>query len=62
MSGIETVFLGFVVAAFAVFGLLLFTLERTDRAKVGYLSGPKPLDETQGSRMPANDAEYRQAA
>lgn len=62
MSGIEMVFLGFVLAAFAMFGLLLFTLERIDRAKAGYLSGPKPLDRHAPSSVPANDAEHRQAA
>ncbi len=43
MTGIETVFLGFIVAAFAVFGLLVATLEVSERRKVGYRSGPEPL-------------------
>jgi hypothetical protein len=60
MSGIETVFLGFVIGAFAVFGLLLFTLEQSDRRKLGYRSGPKPLNAPMSS--PANDAQYRKAA
>ncbi len=62
MSGIETVFLGFVVAAFAVFGVLLFSLEQSDRRKLGYRSGPEPLRQAPHSAMPANDAQYRKAA
>jgi len=60
MSGIETIFLGFVLAAFAAFGLLLLSLEQGDRRKLGYRSGPEPR---QVGAAPANDtAEVRKAA
>jgi hypothetical protein len=44
MTGIEVIFLGFIVAAFVVFILLLQILETRERRKVGYLSGPIPLN------------------
>jgi len=45
MSGIETIYLAFIVGAFVVFALLLMALESGERRRVGYRSGPIPLDE-----------------
>jgi hypothetical protein len=61
MTGIETVFLGFIVAAFAVFILLLQTLEISERRKVGYLSGPIPLKHP-SARAANNDTQVQKAA
>jgi len=45
MSGIETIYLAFIVGAFVVFALLLMSLETGERRRVGYRSGPIPLGE-----------------
>lgn len=50
MSGIETIYLAFIVGAFIVFGLLLMALESGERRRVGYRSGPIPLGEDASTR------------
>jgi len=61
MTGIEVVFLGFIVAAFIVFGLLVQILEMSERRKVGYLSGPIPLNHPL-AKAANNDTQVQKAA
>ena len=60
MSGIETVFIGLVLATFAVFAVLVATLEVSERRKLGYRSGPEPIRAT--PTAPANVAPLQKAA
>ncbi len=62
MSGIEMAFMGVVLSAFAVFGLLVATLEVSERRKLGYRSGPEPRREVPVQRNLANDAPLQKAA
>ncbi len=62
MSGFETVFLGLVLAAFAVFAVLVATLEVSERRKLGYRSGPELRRDTPQNMSVANDAPLQKAA
>ncbi|MDA0368380.1 MAG: hypothetical protein O3C65_03590 [Proteobacteria bacterium] len=62
MSSLGMVFLGLVLAGFAFFGILLATLEVTERRKLGYRSGPEPLRHPPAVRYAANDAQVQKAA
>jgi hypothetical protein len=61
MSGIEMVFMGLVLAAFAIFAVLVATLEVSERRKLGYRSGPESLRAVPKA-APANDAPLQKAA